>query len=189
MIELRGFKKIHTLASLMAENLQLPLQIDPATNPELASRITAILEEHKDKPGSLMVILNEVQSKIGFVSEQIQQFIANSLHIPVSKVHGVITFYSFFTTRPRGKHTIKFCMGTACYVGGAPQLIDKAKQLIGIEMGKTTEDGNITMEECRCVGACSQAPVVVVDEDIHGRVKPSKVTTLIRTLERQDSEG
>ncbi len=171
----------------MAENQQSTLQIDPVQNPDLASRITAILEEHKDKPGSLMVILNEVQSKIGFVSEQIQQYIAQYLRVPVSKVHGVITFYSFFTTRPRGRHTVKFCMGTACYVGGAPQLIDKAKQLIGIEMGKTTEDGNITMEECRCVGACSQAPVVVVDETIHGRVKPSKITTLIRTIERQDS--
>lgn len=173
----------------MAENSLNTLQIDPAGNPELASRITEILEMHKSQQGSLMVILNEVQAKIGFVSEQIQQFIADYLHIPVSKVHGVITFYSFFTTRPRGKHTIKFCMGTACYVGGASQLIDKAKQLIGIEMGKTTGDGNITMEECRCVGACSQAPVVVVDETIHGRVKPAKITTLIRTLERQDTEG
>lgn len=189
VIKLRGFNKIHTLASFMTDNQKATLQIDPATNPELASRIISILEAQKDKPGSLMVILNEIQAKIGFVSESIQQFIADYLRIPVSKVHGVITFYSFFTTQPRGKHTIKFCMGTACYVGGAPQLIDKAKQLIGIEMGKTTEDGNITMEECRCVGACSQAPVVVVDETIHGRVKPSKMATIVRTLERQDSEG
>ncbi len=172
----------------MAEIQQTFLEIDPAKNPELANRIIEILEEHKNKPGSLMVILNEIQAKIGFVSEEIQQFIAEYLHIPVSKIHGVITFYSFFTTRPRGKHTIKFCMGTACYVGGAPQLIEKAKQLLGIEMGMTTDDGNITMEECRCVGACSQAPVVVVDENIHGRVRPSKITTLIRTIERQDSE-
>jgi len=172
----------------MAEIQQTFLEIDPAKNPELANRIIEILEEHKNKPGSLMVILNEIQAKIGFVSEEIQQFIAAYLHIPVSKIHGVITFYSFFTTRPRGKHTIKFCMGTACYVGGAPQLIEKAKQLLGIEMGMTTDDGNITMEECRCVGACSQAPVVVVDENIHGRVRPSKITTLIRTIERQDSE-
>jgi len=189
VIKLRGFNKILTLASFMTENQQVALQIDPANDPELASRIVSILEERKDKPGSLMVILNEIQAKIGFVSEPIQKFIADYLRIPVSKVHGVITFYSFFTTQPRGRHTIKFCMGTACYVGGAPQLIDKAKQLIGIEMGKTTEDGNITMEECRCVGACSQAPVVVVDETIHGRVKPSKIATIIRTLERQDSEG
>jgi NADH-quinone oxidoreductase subunit E len=173
----------------MTQNLQINPLIDPTQNPELAERLIRILEEHKNKPGSLMVILNDVQAKIGFVSEQIQQFIANYLKIPVSKVHGVISFYSFYTTRPRGKHTVKFCMGTACYVGGASQLIDKAKQLIGIEMGKTTDDGNITMEECRCVGACSQAPVVVVDETIHGRVQPGKMATIIRTIERQDKEG
>jgi NADH:ubiquinone oxidoreductase subunit E len=101
----------------------------------------------------------------------------------------VISFYSFYTTQPRGKHTVKFCIGTACYVGGAEQLIDKAKQLIGIEMGQTTSDGNITMEDCRCVGACSQAPVVVVDEVIHGRVQPGKMVSIIRTIERQDKEG
>lgn len=162
-------------------------QIDPSQSPELAAQIDAILEEHREKPGCLMVILNEVQTKIGFVSEQIQDYIATSLHVPVSKVHGVISFYSFFTTRPRGKHTIKFCLGTACYVGGSPQLVEKAKQLLGIELGDTTEDGNIsiTMEACRCVGACSQAPVVVVDDTIYGRVKPSKVTQLIRSLEKE----
>jgi NADH:ubiquinone oxidoreductase subunit E len=173
----------------MTQNKQANPMIDPKQNPDLAAAIIKILEEHKHKQGSLMVILNDIQAKIGFVSEQIQEFIAEYLKVPVSKVHGVISFYSFFTTRPRGRHTIKFCMGTACYVGGAQQLIDKAKQLIGVEMGKTTDDGNITMEECRCVGACSQAPVVVVDEQIHGRVQPSKMATIVRTIERQDKEG
>src|SRR4030042_7107947 len=173
----------------MTQNKQLNTLIDPTQNPELAEKLVLILEEHQNKPGSLMVILNDVQAKIGFVSEQIQQFIANYLKVPVSKVHGVISFYSFYTTQPRGKHTVKFCIGTACYVGGAEQLIDKAKQLIGIEMGQTTSDGNITMEDCRCVGACSQAPVVVVDEVIHGRVQPSKMATIIRTIERQGKEG
>lgn len=173
----------------MLEQTIINSSIDPTQNPELATRINEILEEHKSKPGSLMVILNEVQTKIGFVSEPIQDYIANYLRVPVSKIHGVISFYSFFTTQPRGKHTIKFCLGTACYVGGASQLIDKAKQLVGIEMGKTTSDGNITLEECRCVGACSQAPVIVIDETIHGRVKPSKVAQLVRALEKGDEEG
>jgi len=160
--------------------------VDPIANRELAQQVVTILEKNKNKPGSLMVILNEVQSKIGFVSPQIQDFIANYIKIPVSKIHGVISFYSFYTTKPRGKHTIKFCTGTACYVGGSSQLVDKAKQLIGISLGDTTEDGNITMEETRCVGACSQAPVVVVDEVIHGRVKPSKIAQLIRKIDKKD---
>ncbi len=161
-------------------------QINPNENDELAEKIIGILDKSKSKPGSLMVILNEVQAKVGFVSGPIQEFIANYLKIPVSKIHGVISFYSFFTTKPRGKHTIKFCTGTACYVGGSSQLIDKAKQLIGISLGDTTDDGNITMEETRCVGACSQAPVVVVDEVVHGRVKPSKVAQLVRSIDKQE---
>jgi len=164
-------------------------EIDPNQNSNLADKLNSILDANKSRPGSLMVILNEIQNTVGFISEQIQDYVAHFLKIPVSKVHGVISFYSFFTTRPRGKHTVKFCTGTACYVGGSSQLIDKAKQLIGISMGETTEDGNITMEETRCVGACSQSPVVVVDGTIHGRVKPSKVAQLVRSIESQDRQG
>jgi NADH:ubiquinone oxidoreductase subunit E len=94
----------------------------------------------------------------------------------------VVSFYSFFTTTPRGRHTVKFCMGTACYVGGTPQLIEKAKQILGIEPGQTTPDGNITLEVCRCVGACSQAPVIVVDEDVAGRVRPNKLPQTLKNL-------
>jgi NADH:ubiquinone oxidoreductase subunit E len=95
----------------------------------------------------------------------------------------VVSFYSFFTTTPRGKHTIKFCMGTACYVGGMPQLIDKAKSLLGVEPGQTTPDGEITLEVCRCVGACSQAPVVVVDDKIFGRLRPNKFPQVLRSIQ------
>lgn len=163
--------------------------IDPNVNAELKTKIDQILTTNKSKPGSLMVILNEVQAKIGFVSIPMQKYIAKTLRIPSSRVHGVVTFYSFFTTEPRGKHTIKFCMGTACYVGGTPQIIDKAKQLIGVETGQTTPDGNITLEACRCVGACSQAPVVVIDEEIHGRVKPSTFARLIRGMDTKEKNS
>jgi NADH:ubiquinone oxidoreductase subunit E len=109
-----------------------------------------------------------------------QEYVARQLKVPVGTIHGVVTFYSFFTTQLRGKHTIKFCMGTACYVGGMPQIIEKAKQLTGSEVGKTTPDGQITLEICRCVGACSQAPVVVVDDEIQGRVRPNKFPQILR---------
>ena len=155
---------------------------DPIVIPEKKAIIDSILFANKDRPGGLMVILNEIQGTIGFISEPMQQYIADELQIPVSSVHGVVSFYSFFTTTPRGKHTIKFCMGTACYVGGTQQLIDKAKQLIGVEPGETTPDGQITLELCRCVGACSQAPVIVVDEEIIGRVRPNKFPQAIRSV-------
>lgn len=156
---------------------------NPLAIAEKKQIIDQIIEQNEHLPGGLMVILNELQSQIGFISEPMQQYVAQKLKIPVSIVHGVVSFYSFFTTTPRGKHTVKFCMGTACYVGGTPQLIEKAKQLLGIEAGQTTPDGNITLELCRCVGACSQAPVVVVDDEIIGRVRPNKFPQVLRPLQ------
>jgi NADH-quinone oxidoreductase subunit E len=161
---------------------------DPVAIPEKREIIDRILDTNKNLPGGMMVILNELQSQIGFISEPMQQYVAKELRVPVSKVHGVVSFYSFFTTTPRGRHTIKFCMGTACYVGGAEQLIEKAKQVLGVGPGQTTKDGAITLEICRCVGACSQAPVIVIDEESHGRVRPNKLPQLVRTIQN-DGEG
>lgn len=144
--------------------------------------VDQIIAANRDRPGAVMVILNEIQRQVGYVSEPVQRYVARKLRLPVGAVHGVVTFYSFFTTQPRGKHTLKFCMGTACYVGGIPQLMEKARQLAGSEIGQTTADGQLTMEVCRCVGACSQAPVVTVDEEVVGRVKPNKFPQLIKKL-------
>lgn len=163
-------------------NVVIP-ENDPLAMPEKKALIDEILEKNKNIPGATMVVLNELQNRIGFVSPSMQRYVAQFLRIPVSAVHGVVSFYSFFTTTPRGKHTIKFCMGTACYVGGTPQLIEKAKQVLGIDVGETTKDGQITLEICRCVGACSQAPVIVTDEDSHGRVRPNKVPQIIKSVQ------
>ena len=158
---------------------------DPLVNPAQKAMIDQIIAANKSVPGATMVILNELQSQIGHISLSMQAYVAQVLKVPYGAVHGVVSFYSFFTTQPRGRHTLKFCMGTACYVGGMPQLIEKAKQQLGIEMGQTTKDGAITLEVCRCVGACSQAPVIVVDEEAVGRVKPNKLPQLIRKCEAQ----
>lgn len=167
----------------MLEATQKIPATDPLVIPEKKELIDQILNANKDLPGATMVVLNEVQSQIGFISLPMQVYIAKSLGAPVSVVHGVVSFYSFFTTAPRGRHTIKFCLGTACYVGGTPQLIEKAKQVLGIEPGQTTQDGLITLEICRCVGACSQAPVVVVDDELHGRARPNKFPQLVRACQ------
>jgi NADH:ubiquinone oxidoreductase subunit E len=161
---------------------QIP-ETDPLAIPEQRAIIDGILAANKDRPGAPMVVLNELQSRIGHISPPMQRYVARKLHVPASQIHGVVSFYSFFTTAPRGKHTIKFCMGTACYVGGTPQLLEKVKQLLEVELGETTADGEITVEVCRCVGACSQAPVVVIDEEIVGRVRPNKMPQLLRKLQ------
>jgi NADH-quinone oxidoreductase subunit E len=144
--------------------------------------IDQIVLENKDRLGAMMVVLNELQHKVGYISEPMQVYVAKKLRVPVGSIHGVVTFYSFFTTKPRGRHTMKFCMGTACYVGGMPQLIEKAKQLTGTEIGDTTSDGALTMEVCRCVGACSQAPVVTVDEEVVGKLRPNKFPQLLKKV-------
>jgi NADH-quinone oxidoreductase subunit E len=158
-------------------------ETDPIKIPEQKKIIDEIITEYRDLAGATMVILNTLQNRIGFISEPMQAYLAKELHVPVTAVHGVVTFYSFFTTQPRGKHTIKFCMGTACYVGGTEQIIEKAKQLFGVEPGQTTKDGKVTLEICRCVGACSQAPVIVVDEQTIGRVKPNKFPQLVKSCQ------
>ncbi len=160
---------------------------DPLDDPEQHAVINQILEKNQGIPGATMVVLNSMQEAIGFISPAMQVYIAEKLDEPVSRVHGVVSFYSFFTTTPRGKHTIKFCIGTACYVGGISQIIEKAKQILGIEPGETTEDGLITLELCRCVGACSQAPVIVVDGEVHGRVKPNKFPKTIQDIMAEEA--
>lgn len=165
-------------------SLSLP---DPLTVPEQHALIDKILEDNRHIPGATMVVLNELQSHIGFVSAAMQAYVARQLRVPVSAVHGVVSFYSFFTTQPRGRHTVKFCLGTACYVGGTPQLLEKAKQTLGIEVGETSPDGAVTLEVCRCVGACSQAPVVVMDDEMNGRVRPNKLPQILRKCQEPKS--
>ena len=156
---------------------------DPLKSEDLKPLIDKAIAENKDRPGAVMLVLNEVQSKIGHVSPCMQVYIAQNLNVPLGQVHGVVTFYSFFKTKPKGKHTIKFCLGTACYVAGVPQLIEKAKQMLNTELGDTTPDGQITLEECRCVGACSQAPVVVVDEEVQGKLRPNKFPQVLKKVQ------
>lgn len=152
---------------------------DPLANPEQKAKIDHILAECKDIPGATMVVLNELQTHIGYISTPMQAYVAEKLRVPLSEVNGVVSFYSFFTTTPKGKHTVKFCLGTACYVGGSPKLVDKARQVLGISPGQTTSDGAITLELCRCIGACSQSPAMVVDKTVQGRVHPNQLPQIL----------
>ena len=156
---------------------------DPLNVAEQKSIIDQAIAENKDRQGAVMLVLNDVQGRIGHVSPSMQSYIARKLNVPYGQVHGVVTFYSFFKTQPRGTHTIKFCLGTACYVAGVPQLVEKAKQMLNIDLGQTTPDGQITLEECRCVGACSQAPVIVVNEEVQGKLRPNKFPQILKKVQ------
>ncbi len=162
----------------------IPAEDDPIAVAEQRAKIDAIIAEHSPKAGSTMLILNEIQSQIGHISKPMQNYIAEKLKIPLKDVYGVVTFYSFFTMKPRGKHRVAFCLGTACYVGGAEMLIEKAEQILSVKLGETTADKKFTIEACRCLGACSQAPVVMVDDNVHGRNTPDRFITVLRKYEK-----
>jgi len=145
--------------------------------------LDAILADNRDRPGATMVVLTLTQEQLGYISPPMQQYIAKELEVPLSHIYGVLTFYSFFRMSPVGRHTISICMGTACYVRGGPTLVEKYQQVLGVAMGETTEDDRFTLEICRCVGACSQAPVVMIDDDVIGRVNPQDVAKGLRKYE------
>ena len=171
----------------MLKTLEKIPATDPLNDPEQRAIIDRIVQDNGHLAGATMVVLNELQAEIGYISPPMQVYVAEHLGEPISRIHGVVSFYSFFTTTPRGKHTIKFCVGTACYVSGINQIIEKAKQILKIEPGETTEDGLITLELCRCVGACSQAPVIVVDDEFQGRVQPNRFPKTIQDIKAKEA--
>jgi NADH:ubiquinone oxidoreductase subunit E len=139
-----------------------------------------ILAENRDKAGATMVVLNLTQERLGYISPPMQRYLAEQLNVPLSHLYGVLTFYSSFRMQPIGRHKVNICLGTACYVRGGPTVLEKFQQILGVKVGETTEDQRFTLEICRCVGACSQAPVVMIDQDVIGRVKPQDVAKTLR---------
>ena len=129
--------------------------------------IDEVIELYRHTAGNLIQILHASQEIYGYLPLELQRHIANSLAIPLTEVAGVVSFYSFFSTKPRGKHTIRVCMGTACYVRGGQNIVDELNGLLNIQVGDTTADGNFTFEIARCVGACGLAPVMMIDDDVY----------------------
>lgn len=146
---------------------------------EVAEQVKAICDKYGNLPGELINILHEAQHLQGYLPEEMQRLIAHKLNIPVSKVYGVVTFYTFFTMTPKGKYP----MGTACYVRGSEKLLEEFKRVLGIEVGETTPDGKFSLDCLRCVGACGLAPVVIIGEKVYGRLQSVDVKKIIEDLE------
>ncbi len=149
------------------------------TEEELLARLDAVIAEYRGKPGALIPVLQLAQGIFGYLPEVALKHIAKELRKPYSEVAGVVGFYSFFTTVPRGQHLVRICMGTACYVRGGVQVLDAFKKELGIDIGGTTEDRQFSLEIARCFGACGLAPVITVDDDVHHRVKPKRVSEIL----------
>jgi len=147
--------------------------------PEQIKKLDEVIEKYKGKQGGLILVLEQAQEILEYVPISVQKRVAAGLNLPLSRVYGVVTFYSFFTMTPRGKHTVRVCLGTACYVRGGKTIAKNIEKLLGIKEGETTEDRLFTYESVRCLGACGLGPVVVIDDEIHGRMKPAKVKELL----------
>ncbi|MDI9529290.1 MAG: NAD(P)H-dependent oxidoreductase subunit E [Candidatus Cloacimonadota bacterium] len=137
----------------------------------LYDKLRAVIAERKNLRNPLIEILRNAQEIFGYLPIEVQEFIAQEMNIPASKIYGVVTFYNFFSMKPRGKYTLNICMGTACFVKGAPRLLQMISDELGVEVGETTSDGRFTVSAVRCVGACSLAPVFVIGEDTFGRIE------------------
>ncbi len=146
---------------------------------EQLRQVDEVIRKYRDKPGALIPVLEEVQGITGYLPEAIQRRVASGLGIPLSQVYGVVTFYSFFTMTPRGKHQVRVCLGTACHVRGAKRVLEEMERKLGIEPGGCTDDREFSLDLVRCVGACGLGPVVVVDEDTHKQVKVAKLNAIV----------
>ncbi len=143
------------------------------------SEISNIIDLYKDKEGSLIQILHLAQEIYGFLPLELQEFVASQIDVPLSEVSGVVTFYSFFSTKPRGEHTIRICLGTACYVRGGKKLVEKLEEILGVRVGETTLDRKFTFEVARCIGACGLAPAMMIDNVVYKQVNVNKLSSIL----------
>ncbi len=146
---------------------------------DLIQRIRQLAAVYKNKEGSLIQVLHIVQGVYGYLPLHIQQIIAEELEVPLSTVSGVVSFYSFFATKPRGRHTIRVCMGTACYVRGGVSVVEAIEKQLGIQAGGTTADGVFTFEIARCIGSCGLAPAMIIDDTVYPEVKPNDLPGIL----------
>ncbi len=147
--------------------------------PEVAKRLTEIIEQNSSKQGALIAILHETQEYLGYIPYEVQKFIAEKFNVPLSEIYGVVTFYSRFTLKPVGKYKVSVCLGTACYVKGSDKVLEKIESTLGIKAGDTSEDGLYSIDATRCIGACGLAPVMVVNDDVFGKIDPADVAGIL----------
>jgi NADH:ubiquinone oxidoreductase subunit E len=164
-------------------------EIKAAAEAALPPEVVAFIDKNKDiahSESQLIATLHMVQAVSGYLSKEQMHAVAQLAQVPLAKVHGVATFYHYFRLHPRGKHMINVCLGTACYVKGADKVSQRLMSDLGIQFGETTKDGLFSLESTRCLGCCGLAPVVMVDDQIHGPVAPGDVSTILDKYTKKD---
>ena len=152
-------------------------------------QLNQVIADLKDQPGALMPVLQKAQGIFGCVPMDVQKIIAEGLGVTLSEVYGVATFYSRFSLTPKGKHRVSVCLGTACYVKGADKILAEVEKKLGIKSGDCTEDGLFSIDSCRCVGACGLAPVMMIDEEVYGKLTPAMVDKILDKYIKEEGVG
>jgi NADH:ubiquinone oxidoreductase subunit E len=160
----------------------LKRKVEPAAGilpPDELIKLEPIIDKYSGNAGYLIPALKEAQDLFGYLPQEVQLTLAKGMNVPASHIYGVVTFYSFFTITPRGRHTVRLCLGTACYVKGSKEILENIVREVGINVGDTSEDGRFTLEAVRCLGACGLAPVMLIGEDTHGNIVPSSTIKIL----------
>lgn len=158
-------------------------------NKALYRELDDVLLEYRSKKGGLIPVLQIAQGLFGYLPEEVLRYIATKMDKPYSEVGGVVSFYSFFSTQPRGKNVVRVCLGTACYVRGGKQVLAAIKKELNIDVGETTEDKVFSLEVARCFGACGLAPAIMINDDVHQRVKPARIKQILAPYCKPEMEN
>jgi len=150
--------------------------------------IDRILEKYEHKDSAVIAILQDVQEQENYLPEKDLEYISENLPIPLTRIYRIASFYNAFSLKPRGKHPISVCLGTACHVRGAPMVLDRLRLELGIDVGDVTEDGLFSLETVNCLGACAMGPIVVVGKDYHGQMTPAKVGSSLKKYHKPSKE-
>lgn len=151
----------------------------PEDHVQKLEQIAAVIAKYEAKKSNLIQILHASQGIYGYLPYTVQKFIADNMNLSVSEVSGVVSFYSFFSTKPKGKHTILVCMGTACYVRGGKKIVDGLQKHLSVDVDETTKDGKFTLSRARCIGACGLAPAMMIDDTVYKSVNPNKLESIL----------
>ncbi len=146
---------------------------------EQEKELMAVIEAHKDQPGAAIPVLHEAQNIYGYLPIEVQTMIAEGLNVPLAEIYGIVTFYTQFSLNPKGEYNIGVCLGTACYVKGSGDILEKIKERLGVEVGECTPDGKFSIEATRCIGACGLAPVLTVNDEVYGRLTVDDVDDIL----------
>mgnify|MGYP002539783518 CR=1 FL=1 len=146
---------------------------------EQENELLKVIEKYKDTEGALIPVLHEAQEIYGYLPVEVQQIISDGLGVSMAEIYGVVTFYTQFTTNPKGRYKIAVCLGTACYVKGSGDILEKIMEKLGIGVGECSEDGKYSLDATRCIGACGLAPVLTVNDDVYGRLVPDDVEGIL----------